>query len=220
MARNCRFAIDRGGTFTDIYAEVPVEPGFMVHKLLSVDPENYDDAPREGIRRILEKVTGRSIPPNNVDTSLIESIRMGTTVATNALLERKGRNTLLVTTRGFRDLLAIGNQSRPKIFDLEIERPDLLYSQVIEVDERLRLLKDDEDSSTIPHPAVVGVTGEEVAILESPEKKKVLQQLQDAKRLAKEAGNGNGNGNDITSVAIVFLHATSIAVTKSKLPNG
>ena len=207
MARNCRFAIDRGGTFTDIYAEVPVEPGFMVHKLLSVDPENYDDAPREGIRRILEKVTGRSIPPNNVDTSLIESIRMGTTVATNALLERKGRNTLLVTTRGFRDLLAIGNQSRPKIFDLEIERPDLLYSQVIEVDERLRLLKDDEDSSTIPHPAVVGVTGEEVAILESPEKKKVLQQLQDAKRLAKEAGNGNGNGNDITSVAIVFLHA-------------
>ena len=84
-----RFSIDRGGTFTDVYAEVPGETGFRVVKLLSEDPDNYDDAPREGIRRILEDVTGQSFDPKGFKSDLIEWIRMGTTVATNALLERK-----------------------------------------------------------------------------------------------------------------------------------
>lgn len=146
--RKFRFSIDRGGTFTDIYAEVPGEPGyagtaaapdryssdpppvtlrpdvsprFRVMKLLSEDPANYADAPREGIRRMLEQVTGIPHPRDQaVDTSRIESIRMGTTVATNALLERKGETCVLVTTEGFGDLLHIGNQSRPAIFDLAI----------------------------------------------------------------------------------------------------
>src|SRR5690349_6355672 len=100
-----RFSIDRGGTFTDIYAEIPAAPGFMTLKLLSEDPASYSDAPREGIRRILEKVTGKKFPKDSFDASDVEWIRMGTTVATNALLERKGEPTVLVVTRGFRDVL-------------------------------------------------------------------------------------------------------------------
>ena len=115
-----RFSIDRGGTFTDVYAEVPGESGFRVAKLLSEDPDNYDDAPREGIRRILEDVTGQSFDPEGFDSDLIEWIRMGTTVATNALLERKGDRTLLVITEGFADQLPIGYQNRPKIFARKI----------------------------------------------------------------------------------------------------
>ena len=142
-----RFSIDRGGTFTDVYAEVPGEPGFRVVKLLSEDPLNYADAPREGIRRIMESVTGETFPKESLSGTYslssenIEWVRMGTTVATNALLERKGEKTVLVTTKGFRDLLKIGNQSRPKIFDLEIHKLELLYQEVIEVDERVRIKK-------------------------------------------------------------------------------
>ena len=97
-------------------------------KLLSEDPTNYEDAPLEGIRRILSRFTGREIPRGEpIDTSLIESIRMGTTVATNALLERKGEKIALVASKGFKDCLRIGNQSRPRIFDLAIQRSDVLY---------------------------------------------------------------------------------------------
>lgn len=129
------FAIDRGGTFTDVYARCPGGK-IRVMKLLSVDPANYEDAPREGIRRILEQVpivmiwefdfvydikqfqeTGKKIN-GEIDTSLISWIRMGTTVATNALLERKGARMALLINEGFRDLLFIGNQARPNIFDL------------------------------------------------------------------------------------------------------
>jgi len=110
-----RFSVDRGGTFTDIYAEVPGSPGFRIMKLLSEDPQNYPDAPREGIRRILEEVTGKPVPKAQFDADRIEWIRMGTTVATNALLERKGASCALVVTRGFGDILQIGNQDRPRI---------------------------------------------------------------------------------------------------------
>jgi 5-oxoprolinase (ATP-hydrolysing) len=111
-----RFAIDRGGTFTDIWAEFSInesETGFQVLKLLSEAPDAYADAPTEGIRRILEQVTGEFYPIGQpVCSKHIERIRMGTTVATNALLERKGARIAFVTTRGFRDLLEIGDQSR------------------------------------------------------------------------------------------------------------
>jgi 5-oxoprolinase (ATP-hydrolysing) len=91
-------------------------------KLLSVDPTNYKDAPTEGIRRILQEVTGKDIPrQQKIPTEQITSIRMGTTVATNALLERKGDRVALVINEGLKDVLLIGNQSRPKIFDLEIK---------------------------------------------------------------------------------------------------
>eukprot|EP00201_Polytomella_parva_P000196 CAMPEP_0175040020 /NCGR_PEP_ID=MMETSP0052_2-20121109/991_1 /TAXON_ID=51329 ORGANISM="Polytomella parva, Strain SAG 63-3" /NCGR_SAMPLE_ID=MMETSP0052_2 /ASSEMBLY_ACC=CAM_ASM_000194 /LENGTH=125 /DNA_ID=CAMNT_0016302105 /DNA_START=34 /DNA_END=407 /DNA_ORIENTATION=+ len=116
------FSIDRGGTFTDVFAEIKRTDGtstFKVLKLLSEDPANYPDAPREGIRRVLAETTWRSYPRDEpLDTSLIHSIRMGTTVATNALLERQGEPCALLVTKGFKDLLHIGNQARPKIFDL------------------------------------------------------------------------------------------------------
>jgi 5-oxoprolinase (ATP-hydrolysing) len=129
---NFSFSIDRGGTFTDIYCEVSDSAGLVTHakvmKLLSVDPSNYKDAPTEGIRRILSEQTGREIPrTEKIPTGQIRSIRMGTTVATNALLERKGDRVALMISQGLRDVLYIGNQSRPKIFDLEI-KVSLLYA--------------------------------------------------------------------------------------------
>lgn len=125
------FAIDRGGTFTDVYARCPGGK-IRVMKLLSVDPANYDDAPREGIRRILEQETGKRIE-GEIDASLISWIRMGTTVATNALLERKGAKMALLINEGFKDLLFIGNQARPDIFDLQVVTPEVLYEKVVEV---------------------------------------------------------------------------------------
>lgn len=134
-----QFAIDRGGTFTDVFAKCP-NGQIRVMKLLSVDPSNYADAPREGIRRILESELGVPFPPEDpIDPSRIEWIRMGTTVATNALLEKKGEPTALVVTQGFKDLLYIGNQARPKLFDLDIAEPNTLYEEVIEAEERVYL---------------------------------------------------------------------------------
>ncbi|KAM6412713.1 LOW QUALITY PROTEIN: 5-oxoprolinase [Pluvialis apricaria] len=135
--RGFQFAIDRGGTFTDVFARCPGRPAVRVLKLLSEDP-GYRDAPTEGIRRILQERAGVAVPRDQpLDTSAIEWIRMGTTVATNALLERRGERLALLVTRGFRDLLHIGNQARPRIFDLEVAVPEVLYEEVIEVDERL-----------------------------------------------------------------------------------
>jgi len=134
-----KFSIDRGGTFTDIYAEH--EGKFYVEKLLSVDPANYDDAPREGIRRLLEKISSGSAA-SLVPEEKIEWIRMGTTVATNALLERKGARTALLITKGFKDLLRIGYQNRPDLFDLHIRKAGALYERVIEIDERVVPEKD------------------------------------------------------------------------------
>ena len=197
-----RFSIDRGGTFTDVYAEVPGEPGFRVVKLLSEDPQNYADAPREGIRRIMESVNGKSLPkesvsgPSSFSAENIEWIRMGTTVATNALLERKGEKTVLVTTKGFRDLLQIGNQSRPKIFDLEIRKLELLYEEVIEVDERVRILKKASSERNISAPEIVeGTTGERFEVLTKPNLKELRNQL---KNIYKKG---------IRAVAVVFLHS-------------
>lgn len=137
------FAIDRGGTFTDVWSRCP-DGRIRILKLLSEDPQNYPDAPTEAIRRILEEETGRPhLRGQPVDAAQIGWIRMGTTVATNALLERKGERMALLVTEGFRDILQIGNQARPKIFDLKIEMPDLLYEQVIEVEERVILTNDD-----------------------------------------------------------------------------
>ncbi|RUM35406.1 MAG: 5-oxoprolinase [Desulfobulbus sp.] len=186
-----RFSIDRGGTFTDLYVEIPGEPGYGVVKLLSEDPANYADAPREGIRRILA-AHGIAEKDGLVDGSRIEWIRMGTTVATNALLERKGARTALVTTRGFGDILRIGSQERPDLFDLKIEKPDLLYEAVIEVDERVRLLQPDEDESGLE--VVIGRTGERFVIMTPPEPDRVRAQLQPLL------------DQGITGLAIVFLH--------------
>ena len=129
--RRWQFWIDRGGTFTDVVGRGP-EGDLVTLKLLSEAPNRYPDAALEGIRRLLGLGTDDPIPAQEV-----EAVKMGTTVATNALLERKGEPTLLLITRGFADQLRIGYQNRPKLFALEIERPELLYSAVVEVDERI-----------------------------------------------------------------------------------
>ncbi len=126
-----QFWIDRGGTFTDIVARDP-EGRLHTHKLLSQNPQLYADAAVQGIRDLLGLQPGEAIPATR-----IACVRMGTTVATNALLERKGEPTLLVTTRGFRDVLRIAYQNRPRLFDRHIVLPEMLYSEVIEADERM-----------------------------------------------------------------------------------
>ncbi|MDB5808888.1 MAG: 5-oxoprolinase [Betaproteobacteria bacterium] len=126
-----QFWIDRGGTFTDVVARKP-DGTLVTHKLLSENPSRYRDAAVAGIRHLLGIAPGARIPGD-----LIDAVKMGTTVATNALLERKGERTALFITRGFRDALRIAYQNRPRIFDRHIVLPELLYSKVVEVDERI-----------------------------------------------------------------------------------
>ncbi|MDB9481685.1 hydantoinase/oxoprolinase family protein, partial [Dolichospermum circinale CS-537/05] len=124
------FWIDRGGTFTDIVAKSP-DGKLQIHKLLSENPERYTDAAIEGIRQILGISDHAAIPSQEIAV-----VKMGTTVATNALLEKKGDRTVLIITKGFADALRIGYQNRPDIFARQIILPEMLYEQVIEVEER------------------------------------------------------------------------------------
>jgi 5-oxoprolinase (ATP-hydrolysing) len=197
-----KISIDRGGTFTDVHASVPGRDDIIL-KLLSVDPANYADAPTEGIRRILELATGQPHPRGQLlDLYHVESIRMGTTVATNALLERKGERTALLITKGFRDLLAIGNQSRPDIFDLSIKRPEVLYEKVVEVDERITMedyTEDPESRKTLPEAGnaelAIAITGETVRILARPDLEAVRRELQGLW------------DQGFRSLAVVFVHS-------------
>src|SRR5579862_4664198 len=125
------FWIDRGGTFTDVIGRRP-DGALLTHKLLSENPEAYRDAAVEGIRHLLGVAPGAPIPSERIG-----AVKMGTTVATNALLERKGERTVLLITKGFRDALRIGYQNRPRLFDRHIILPSQLYEQVLEIDERM-----------------------------------------------------------------------------------
>ena len=198
------FAIDRGGTFTDVVCRLP-EGREVVFKLLSEDPSHYEDAPTEGIRRLLQEhdspASGIEYPRGTpVKTDRIGSIRMGTTVATNALLERQGARMALVTTKGFGDLLEIGNQARPDIFDLSCKTPSLLYEEVVEVKERV-ILEEFCCSELLERSPMkdmtrkVGVTKEHILVEEVPDLIAVKTELE---RL-RDAG--------ITSLAIAFMHA-------------
>src|SRR5438270_4640733 len=150
MERSWAFAIDRGGTFTDVVARAS-DGHLRVEKLLSENPGQYDDAALEAIRRVLADGGGE-----------VAEVRMGTTVATNALLERKGERVALAITRGFGDALRIGYQARPDIFARHIVLPSILYEQVIEVDER------------------VGVNGEVLAPLDEDQARAALQSVRDS----------------------------------------
>ena len=131
MTGKWQFWIDRGGTFTDVVARRP-DGAVVTHKLLSDNPERYADAAIQGVRDLLGVPEGSPIPADRMD-----AVKMGTTVATNALLERKGEPTVLVTTRGFADALRIGYQARPKIFARHIVLPEQLYAYTVEVPERV-----------------------------------------------------------------------------------
>ena len=150
MTCSWTFAIDRGGTFTDVVARSS-DGRLRVEKLLSENPGRYDDAALEAIRRVLADEGGE-----------IAGIRMGTTVATNALLERKGERVALAITRGFGDALRIGYQARPEIFARHIVLPSMLYEQVVEIDER------------------VGVDGEVLVPLDEPAARSALQGIREA----------------------------------------
>ncbi|HEY5307631.1 MAG TPA: hydantoinase/oxoprolinase N-terminal domain-containing protein, partial [Casimicrobiaceae bacterium] len=126
-----QFWIDRGGTFTDIVARRP-DGTLTTAKLLSENPERYADAAVQGIRELLGLAPGEAIPAH-----VIDAVKMGTTVATNALLERNGERTALLITRGFADALRIAYQNRPKLFVRKIELPAMLFERVVEVDERM-----------------------------------------------------------------------------------
>ncbi len=145
--------IDRGGTFTDLVARSP-DGGLVTHKLLSENPEQYEDAALQGIRDLLSLARDAAIPAGAVDV-----VKMGTTVATNALLERQGDRTVLVTTKGFADALRIGYQNRPKLFDRHIRLPEMLYERVVEVDERVMA---DGTVLAEPDPAAIRADLEEV----------------------------------------------------------
>ena len=126
------FWIDRGGTFTDVVARAP-DGSLTAMKLLSENRQAYADAAIEAIRRLLQVPPGDTIPSERIG-----AVKMGTTVATNALLERQGERTALIITKGFRDALRVGYQARPDIFAKQIILPELLYDRVIEIDERVR----------------------------------------------------------------------------------
>lgn len=198
-----KIAIDRGGTFTDCIGNPGTEKpeDDVIIKLLSVDPQNYSDANLEGIRRLLELFEHRKIPRGQpLDTSGIDSLRMGTTVATNALLERKGQSCALVTTKGFKDVLAIGTQARPDIFDLSIARSSPLYDTVVEVDERVTLedfVEDPDHKYTPPEKTdlVKGLSGETVRILKTPD----LDSIRTSLQLVYDSG--------IRSLAVCLLHS-------------
>lgn len=191
-------SIDRGGTFTDVHAIVPGRPDIIL-KLLSVDPGHYQDAPTEGVRQILELVTGRTHPRGQpLELDNIGCLRMGTTVATNALLERKGARSVLFTTKGFRDLLKIGDQSRPNIFDLTVTRPGVLPEGVIEVNERVVPCHPSADKDCFTDARVVqGVTGD---------KFRVVQEL-DIDQVKRELGRLKNEGYQSLSVALVHSFA-------------
>lgn len=238
-----RIAVDRGGTFTDIWAYIPThlykpvspaligdatiilpeedkdeghgarDQGVQVQlKLLSVDPANYGDAPAEGIRRIMQIVTGNTIPRGvKIDTSLVDSCRMGTTVATNALLERKGAKFGLVMTKGFADLLEMGDHTRPDLFALAVKKPDLLYSRgdVIEADERVTIegyAFDPEPKSAaylVKKSEEAGERGQ-VQIGISGEAVRIVRPLNEAK-LAEDLRRLYNRG--IRGVAVCLLHS-------------
>ncbi|GAA5855395.1 hypothetical protein JCM9279_006466 [Rhodotorula babjevae] len=213
--RSIKVSIDRGGTMADAYASWPTANGELkevVVKLLSVDPSNYPDAPTEACRRVLEMATGTSIPRGQkLDVSKFDYIRLSTTVATNALLERKGAKHAFVVTKGFRDLLRINNQSRPSIFALKVQRPGVLYDNVLEVDERVTLVGysydpeadknavefDEAGKVVSAHEGEIvrGVSGEPVRIMRKPDLERVRMDLQ-----ALYDGG-------IRSVAICFVHS-------------
>src|SRR4051794_14730711 len=153
-----QFWIDRGGTFTDIVARHP-DGQLSTHKLLSENPGRYKDAAIAGIKSVLGIPLDQPIPPG-----LIEAVKMGTTVATNALLERKGDRTLLLINRGFADALRIGNQARPRLFDLAITLPTMLYEQVAEVGGRVGVdgadiepLDEDETRAILANARAAGI---------------------------------------------------------------
>ncbi|TVY56694.1 Uncharacterized protein LCER1_G003002 [Lachnellula cervina] len=186
MPESVKITIDRGGTFCDVWASIS-DGREIIFKLLSVDPSSYKDALTEAVRRVLEFLTGQPVARGTLlDGSSIEWIRVGTTVATNALLERKGERFAFLTSRGFKDVCLIGNQTRPKLFDLNIRRPGVLYDKVVPISGRVTI----EDYVLNPYPCnhdfsdtslVTTASGDVVRIVEDLDEDDTRRQLGELK---------------------------------------
>ncbi|KAG5507640.1 hypothetical protein JKF63_06589 [Porcisia hertigi] len=209
-----RFAIDRGGTFTDIIAHVTQADGTVteeVTKLLSVDPQHYPDAPSEGIRRILRKYIPNTVSATGpVDISHLDEVRMGTTVATNALLEHNGERCAMVLTEGFEDILTIRDQARPHLFALNIVKAKALPEQVMVAKERIRPVSAKEQAdyaSQAQWPSTWVRCGESFVV-------DVLQPLcSDDIRVKLQAAYDAG----IRSVAVCLLHSYAYAAHEQQV---
>ncbi|KAL5343568.1 putative 5-oxoprolinase [Aspergillus crustosus] len=195
-------SIDRGGTFCDVLVQVAGNPD-RVFKLLSEDPANYRDAPTEAIRRALEAIEGRPIArTEKLDGSRIASCRIGTTIATNALLQGKGEKFAFLTTKGFKDVCIIGDQSRPKLFDLRVRKATPLHAKVVEVDERVTI--EDYDLNPYPLDKTAKITDPTLIRTKSGEVIRVLEAL-DATVVREALLALKADGYE--SVAIAFLHS-------------
>ncbi len=210
-----QFWIDRGGTFTDLVGRRP-DGTLMTYKLLSDNPEQYQDAAVAGIRQLLGLRADQPITPDRV-----ACVKMGTTVATNALLERKGEPTLLVTTRGFRDALQIGYQNRPRLFDRQIVLPELLYQVVVEADERMSAQGDvirplDEAALRVAMQAQFAFGLRSVAIVFMHGYRYTAHEAM-AKRLAQETGFTQISTSHETSPMMKFVSRGDTTVVDAYL---
>lgn len=193
---------DRGGTFCDVLVQVPGRED-LVFKLLSEDPLNYRDAPTEAIRRALEIIEGRQIPVDEkLDGSKIASCRIGTTIATNALLEGKGRDFAFVTTKGFKDVCVIDDQTRPKLFALKVRKPAALHGISVEIDERITI--EDYDLNPVPVDKSAAIADSAVVRTPSGELIRILKAVDPLE--AREVLNGLRSAG-YTSVVISFMHS-------------
>lgn len=210
-----QFWIDRGGTFTDIVARRP-DGTLVTHKLLSENPEQYRDAAVAGIRHLLGLKAGEPIRPDQV-----ECVKMGTTVATNALLERKGEPTLLVTTRGFRDALRIAYQNRPRLFDRNIVLPELLYQRVVEARERVAaqgdVLEPLDEAHLRTELAAAHAAGLRSAAIVFMHGYRFTAHEQAAERLAREAGFTQVSTSHGTSPMMKFVSRGDTTVVDAYL---
>lgn len=200
------FCIDRGGTFTDIFCCIYSDSNkdskrelikVDRYKLLSED-SSYKDSISEGIKRMLEKHLSIEIK-DKIPSKYIFSVRIGTTIGTNALLERKGAKAALIMTKGFKDLVKIGNQSRPKIFELNIKKFETLYSESIEINERVEIEsvieKKEKESNVNDNKDNKDIDNSGVFVLQSPDKEEIRNQLLDLK------------SKNIESLAISLMHS-------------
>lgn len=194
--------IDRGGTFCDVLVQTPGKDDF-IFKLLSVDPQNYRDAPTEAIRRALETVQGKPIPRGDkLDASRVRSCRIGSTIATNALLEGKGEKFALLATKGFRDICVIGDQTRPKLFELAIKKAKALHAVSVEVDERVTI--EDYDLNPFPLDKNRHLDDPDLIRTKSSEIVRVLKpiDLKEARMILEDL-----QSQGYESLAISFMHS-------------
>lgn len=210
-----QFWIDRGGTFTDVVGRRP-DGSLVTHKLLSDNPEQYRDAAVAGIRHLLGLAAGEPVTPARV-----ECVKMGTTVATNALLERKGEPTLLVTTRGFRDALRIAYQNRPRLFDRHIVLPELLYTRVVEAQERVgadgAIVEALDEADLRPQLAQAHAAGLRSVAIVFMHGWRFTAHEQAASRLAREAGFTQVSTSHETSPMMKFVSRGDTTVVDAYL---